>query len=651
MNLRSSLLICLLFCVYPAFALLTPGVASPATIEKWHAVKKELNFSDRTDFEDSQRGFIARLESDRILGAQEREVFNLKKFDFLSQEAPFSVNPSLWRQGQLNIQQGLFEVVPGIYQVRGLDISNLTLVKGNMGWILVDPLVSSESAKAALDFANAKLGKRPVTGVIFTHSHVDHFGGIHGVLSEKERIAKKIPIIAPVGFVEEATSELVVAGNAMKRRASYMFGSLLPASPIGNVGTGLGQTTSTGSVGMVAPTKLIKKTNEKLTVDGLEIVFQLTPDAEAPAEMVFYFPKYKAFCGAEELSHTMHNLYTLRGAKIRDGLLWSKHINKSIDLFGKRSEVIFGSHHWPIWGQQKIVDFMEKQRDVYKYIHDQTVRLANHGLKMTDIAEKIELPPSLKNNWATRGYYGTLNYNAKAQYNLYWGPFDGNPAYLHPLPEAEESSVLVRLMGGSKKVMKEAQILVDQGSYRMAATVLNKIVMSEKENKDAKELLAKTYEQLGFQAESGPWRNFYLTGALELRRGIDGLPAPYSDSTDMIKSLSIEQALDYLATRLNGPKIGDKIMTFNATLSDTLEKATLLIKHGVLNYRLGEHAAVADAEIKLPKELFKLSLLSEQALPQEIREKHIKVTGNEQMWNEFNANLDRFKFWFPIVTM
>ncbi len=302
-----------------------------------------------------------------------------------------------------------------------------------------------------------------------------------------------------------------------------MFGSRLPASPTGNVGTGLGQTTSTGKVGMVSPTRLIKKTNEKLTVDGTEIIFQMTPDAEAPAEMVFYFPQFKAFCAAEELNHTMHNLYTLRGAKTRDGLLWSKHINTSIDLFAKRSDVIFGSHNWPVWGQQKIIDYMEKQRDVYKYIHDQTVRLANHGLKMADIAEKIELPPSLKNNWSTRGYYGTVNHNSKAQYNLYWGWFDGNPANLHPLPESEESAVLVRLMGGSSKVMKEAQSLADQGNYRIAATLLNKIVMSDKENKSAKELLAKTYEQLGFQAESGPWRNFYLTGALELRRGIDGL--------------------------------------------------------------------------------------------------------------------------------
>lgn len=647
----SVLFFCMFCTVFPGYSTLFPGVPSEATIKKWHDVKNELNFSDQTDFHNAKRGLLAQFPNDRIVGSQGREVFNLKKFNFLLGEAPASVHPSLWRQGQLNIHQGLYEVVPGIYQVRGLDISNLTLVKGKKGWIIIDPLVSSESAKAALQLANDSLGKRPVTGVIYTHSHVDHFGGAHGILTNEEIQSGKIPIIAPLGFVEEATSELVVAGNAMRRRASYMFGNLLPASPIGNVGTGLGQTTSTGSVGMVKPTKLIKETNEKLVLDGVEIIFQMTPDAEAPAEMIFYFPQFKALCAAEELNHTMHNLYTLRGAKTRDGLVWSKHINKSIELFGNRSEVIFGSHNWPVWGNKNIIDFMEKQRDVYKYIHDQTVRMANHGMKMNDIAEQLKLPPSLEKNWATRGYYGTVNHNAKAQYVLYWGWFDGNPANLHPLPEKDESMLLVNLMGGAKNVIKESQKLIAKGEYRAAATILNKIVMSDKNNSGAKELLANTYEQLGFQSESGPWRNFYLTGALELRRGLDGLPAPYGENNDLIKSLTMEQSLDYLATRLNGPKIGDKVMVFNATLSDTKEKATIVVKHGVLNYRLHEHAPKADAEISLPKDLFKLSLLSEEPLPKEVREKNIKISGNEMMWDEFNASLDRFKFWFPIVTM
>lgn len=614
------------------------------------AVEGTLPFDDRTDFEDARRGFIATLEDPVIRAEDGHVVYDMSKYDFIDADAPASANPSLWRQGQLNQIHGLFEVVDGIYQIRGFDLSNMSLIRGETGWIVIDPLISAESARAALALANKHLGKRPVVAVIYSHSHADHFGGVRGVIDERDVKAGKVRIIAPEDFTDHAVRENVIAGNAMGRRASYMFGNLLPKNAAGNVGSGLGQTTSSGALGLLRPTDTISATGQTITIDGIEIVFQLTPGAEAPAEIMFYFPQFKAFCQAEEINHTLHNLYTLRGAQVRNGLLWSKHIHDAIRLFGADAEVSFGSHHWPTWGNGAIVDFMKKQRDLYRYIHDQTLRLANHGYTMDEIAEMIELPAPLAQTFANRGYYGTLSHNAKAQYQLYFGWFDGNPANLNPLPPAEEGAKYVAYMGGADAVLAKARADYERGEYRWVATALNHLVFAEPGNQGARALLAVTYEQLGFQAESGPWRNFYLTGAQELRRGVAELPSPRTANRDIISALPIELLFDYLAVRLNGPEAAGKSYIFNIDLTDTGETAALYLENGVLNYTLGVQEADANTTLHITRTALDEINMGQATFLEKAAAGEASIEGNPLAWVDFMTLLDDFEFWFNIVT-
>ena len=624
--------------------------ATEATIEQNSTVMSELNFDDTMDFELSNKGFIAALETPIIKDAEGTVVYDLTQYDFLNEneKSPDTANPSLWRQSQILTIHGLFEVTDKIYQVRNYDLANITFIEGNTGWIVIDPLTAVETAKASLDLINKHLGERPVVAVIYTHSHADHFPGVKGVISEEDVKSGKVKVIAPEGFMEAAISENVMAGNAMSRRASFMYGNVLPKDEKGNIGGGLGVTTAAGEVTLIAPTDIISETGQNMIVDGVEIEFQYTPGAEAPAEMMFYFPQMKAICQAEIVNSTMHNLYTLRGAEVRDALIWAKHINEAIELFGVEAEVSFGSHHWPRWGNDSIVEYMTNQRDLYKYIHDQTLRYANKGFMSTEIAEMLTLPDALKNKFYNRGYYGSLNHNVKAVYQKYLGWFDGNPANLHKLPPVEESIKYVEFMGGADNVLKQAKKAYDDGDYRWVATVVNHVVFADPENKQARFLQADALEQLGYQAESGPWRNFYLSGALELRNGVNPVNTPIA-SPDMSKAMSIELYLDYLAIQINPEKAEGKDLSFNLEFTDLNENYYLTLENSVLFYTKNKVGDNPTAAITLTRDTFNEILMGQAEFKELVENGNIKVEGEIEEYYELMNSLDNFELWFNII--
>ena len=529
-----------------------PKPASPYTQEHQRVVRESLDFTNRTDFENAERGFIATIDPVTIKRERDgKTVFDLSRFEFLDGEAPDTVNPSLWRQCQLNARyHGLFEVTDGLYQVRGFDLANMTLVRGESGWIVIDPLTSSETSAAALALANEHLGARPVRAIIHTHSHADHFAGVHGVASAEDLARGDIQVLAPRDFVAEALSENVMAGNVMNRRAAFMFGNLLPDSPEAFVGNGLGAALAMGSTGFAVPTDTVHETGETRTIDGIELEFQWTPGTEAPTEMVFFFPQLKALCMSEIASHHLHNVYTPRGAQTRDALAWARQLQESMDLFGDRLDVQFGCHHWPIWGREAALDYLAKQRDLYKFIHDQTLRLANHGYTKEEIAEQIELPEPLAREFYNRDYYGTVSHNSKAVYVKYLGYFDGHPANLEPLPQREAAARYVSYMGGAEKTIEMARSSFEDGDYRWVAEVLGHVVLVDPENRSARTLMADALEQLGYQSESGPWRNFYLTGAQELRFGTPP-GGTVRVSEGIARGMPLENLFDSLAVRLN----------------------------------------------------------------------------------------------------
>ncbi|GAA0961282.1 alkyl/aryl-sulfatase [Actinocorallia libanotica] len=541
----------------------------------------DLPFTDRTDFENAGRGRVASLEPCVVKDATGRVVWDNDVFAFLDGPAPETAHPSLWRQSQLCAEQGLFEVAEGIYQVRGLDLSNMTLVEGDEGVIVIDPLVSAETAAAALALYREHRGERLVTSMIYTHSHVDHFGGAEGVIPAGN--PDGTPILAPAGFLEHAVAENVYAGTAMGRRGIYHTGVLLPRSPEGMIGTGLGQTASSGKVGLIPPNRDITHTGQEETVDGVRIVFQLTPGTEAPAEMNFHFPQRRALCMAENATHNLHNLLTLRGALVRDARVWARYLDEAIELFADGTDVAFASHHWPTWGREDIVAFLSGQRDLYAYLHDQTLRLTNQGHTGTEIAEMIELPPALEHAWHARGYYGSVSHNVKAIYQRYMGWFDGNPAHLWQHPPAAEAERYVACMGGASKVLALARDYVEQGDLRFAVTLLDHVVFADPVNEHAKAALADVYQRLGQGAENGTWRNFYLTGAMELREGIK--PNPMSIAGGMAAGLSTEQVFDSMAIRVNGPKAWDEHLTIDWDFTDTGEKYRMTLTNGVLTHR------------------------------------------------------------------
>jgi alkyl sulfatase BDS1-like metallo-beta-lactamase superfamily hydrolase len=629
-----------------------PKKATSATKEVNAALLKKLPFANTQDFEDASRGFIAPLPDGGVIkGKDGKPVWDMTKFAFIKEGAPApeTVNPSLWRQMQLTMKGGLFKVVDGLYQVRNADLSNLTIYEGKTGVILADPLISAETAKAALEFYYQHRPKKPVVAIIYSHSHVDHYGGVRGVVDEEDVKAGKVKIIAPEGFLEAAVAENVLAGTAMSRRASYMYGNLLPPSPTGQVGAGLGVTTSTGTVTLIPPTDIISKTGQTMNIDGLDFEFMMAPDTEAPAEMHWYIKQFKAVTAAENCCHTLHNTYSLRGAKIRDPLNWSRYLNETIDLWGDKAEVMYGMHHWPVWGNDNVIKMLKMARDGYRYINDQTLRLANHGQTLNEITETFRMPPEVEQHWAMRGYYGSVYHNVKATYVKYLGWFDGNPAHLHILPPVEAGKKYVEFMGGADAVLKKAKKAYGRGEYRWVAEITNHVVFADPNNKAARELNADALEQLGYQSESGPWRNFYLTGAKELLDGVMQLPAPNTSSPDTVSSMSLEMFFDYLGVRLNGEKAAGKQIILNLYIPDTKQKYTLAVENGALSYSADRHAAEADADVTIPRTVLNDIVLGQTTLAEQVKAGKVTIKGKKEAVDEFVAMLDKFDFWFNIV--
>ncbi|WP_433899616.1 alkyl/aryl-sulfatase [Pseudomonas sp. PSE1(2024)] len=623
------------------------GDATPATAAVIQASIKGLDLSDNRDMEDAQRGFIAR-PTGKILGADGNVLIDFDAYRFVEGQAPATVNPSLWRHAMLNAQIGLFKVRDGIYQLRGFDIANMTLIDGQTGWIVVDPLTSRESAAAALAFAREHLGNKPVTAIIFTHDHADHFGGVLGITSSSEVAQRNIPIVAPAGFMEEATSENILAGPAMARRSMYQFGKNLTPGATGIVDTGLGKNVAYGSMGILPPTQIIDQPIQPLELDGVSFVFHNMPGAEAPAELTFSIPALKAYGGAELLAQTMHNLLPIRGAKVRDALRWSDYTQIALDELGD-TEVYFGQHNWPIWGNERIREFITKHRDVYKYLHDQTVRLMNAGYTPNEIADKIQLPDSLASYFGTRGYYGDLRHNVKAIYQMYLGAYDGNPAHLNPLVPKESAKRYVELMGGNAKVVEAARVAYDKGEYRWVAELLDQAVLAKPDDTAAKELLARAYEQMGYQAESATWRNSYLTAAMELRNGPPAKGVKRSDLIELMKQTPTERFLEAMAASLDGPAADGKNWTFNLVLTDTNESFVLWIENAVLHYRKGPSAANANATLTVTKDLFVQLLGGTAGLKETLTSDDLKVDGSKVDLVRFLGLLEKAPGNFAIV--
>ncbi|MCW1751150.1 alkyl/aryl-sulfatase [Rhizobium acaciae] len=630
--------------------------ATKATLGYNALYRNGLPFDDVQDFKDAHRGLLAALPDPAIIrNAEGTPVWDLSVYNFLGKsetdDAPDTVNPSLWRMAKLNMVHGLFEVVDGIYQARGYDLSVMSIIRTDTGYIVIDPLVSSETARAVWkELVIPKLGDKPIVAVIYTHSHVDHYGGVRGLVNQADIDAGKVKILAPEEFTKAAVGENIIAGNAMSRRASYMYGNLLPRGPQGQVDGGLGKTTSTGEIGLALPTDWATETGQKITIDGVELQVLMAPESEAPSEFMFYIPRYKAFCAAEDACHTLHNLYTLRGAKVRDGLLWSKYLQQSIDMFGDETEVLFTSHHWPTWGNDRVIAHLKSQRDMFRFIHDQVMRMANSGMTPKEIGEVIRLPQELATTWACRSYYGTVYHDAVAQYNLRLGFFDGVPATLHQLPPTEAGKRYVDFMGGADNVLRQAQVSFDQGDYRWVAEVVNHVVFADGNNVAAKQLLADTYEQLGYQAESGPWRNFYLTGASELRQGVTELPVPNTASPDTIKAMPIDMFFDFLGVRLNGDRAAGKTIEINMELTDTNEKYVVGVENSAIHYSKDKTAPSADVSISTTREALNDVMLGTSTMEKQVVEGKAKLTGDPKKLSEFVGLLDNFEFWFPIVT-
>jgi alkyl sulfatase BDS1-like metallo-beta-lactamase superfamily hydrolase len=613
--------------------------ATSATIAAHAALAASLPADDEGDFEKARRGFIRSIPNAEIPGA-----WSMAPYDFLEGERPHTVNPSLWRQARLNALHGLFEVGRGVYQVRGFDISNITFIEGAKGYLVIDPLTSAQPAAAALKLMREQRGDKPVTGVIYTHSHVDHYGGVRGVLSDED-IAGGMQIVAPEGFLKAAVSENVMAGNAMGRRATYMYGATLPKDPKGHVDAGLGKAVSMGQVSLVPPTVSIRETGERLTIDGVEIVFQVTPDTEAPAEMNFFFPGFGALCMAENCTCHLHNIYTPRGAQVRDARAWSHYINEAVEMFAGDAEVLFASHHWPRWGSGEAARFLKQQRDLYKYIHDQVLRMANHGLAPAEIAEALALPPSLAAEWHTRGYYGTLSHNAKAVYQRYLGWFDGNPANLHKLPPVDAGRRYVEVAGGPDALLAKAREAFGRGEYRWVAELVNHLVFADPGNGEARALQADALEQMGYQAESGPWRDFYLTGAQELRNPRPKSETPRQGAAGQLRSLPADDLLESLSVRLNGEKAGaagDLALTL--VFIDTNERFAVSVENAVLHHKPGSQGP----EVALTRAVLIALVVGETTLETALADGTVAGQGAAEL-GRLLPLLDRFDFWFEIV--
>lgn len=643
LNVLTTSLLCAL-----SFNTFAATKVEKAVIDSNASYSSKYNLQNADEFNNAARGFIAK-PSGQIKNEQGDLIWDFEAFNFIKDQAPDTVNPSLWRQAKLNNNVGLFKVADRVWQVRGFDLANMTIIQGKSGWIIVDTLTSKETAEAAIKFARQHLGDQKISAIIFTHSHVDHFGGALGVISTEELKQKKIPIIAPEGFMEEATSENIMAGPAMTRRATYMYGTYLPKNTEGLVDNGLGKAVAVGQIGILEPNQLITQKEQKLNIDGLDFVFYNVPSSEAPSELTFSIPSMKLYNGAEILSHTLHNLYTLRGAKVRDTLKWVSYLSQALEQT-QNSEVFIAQHHWPVWGNQNIQDFIKTQRDVYKFIHDQTVRYMNSGLNGAEIAEKIKLPPELDQKLYAHGYYGTLKHNAKAVYQYYMGWFDANPSNLDPLPPKDAAKKYIELAGGEANALKNAQDAYNKAEYRWAAEVLKYVVFNNPANVQAKDLLAKTYRQLGYSTEAATWRNFYLSGAQELQ----GFTPPKSTSgrLGLLIHTPTERFFEAMATNLDVENLKNENQCMNLVLTDTQENFSLRIENSVMLFDKYENDRLPTTcpTLKLTKLLYLQLITGGADASKVLVSKDSEVKGNPLKIGKFFSLFKKSNNGFPIVT-
>lgn len=641
--------------------------ATDATVEANEGVYALLDFSDETEREFASRGLIAAPDTLEITGEDGKVVWSQKAYAFLDgagnagdvdetsaafdadgtgpADAPDTANPSLWRNAQINHFYGLFEVVDGIYQVRGYDMTNITFVRGDTGWIVFDPLMSCECSRAAFQLVTDNLGERPVTGIVMSHPHVDHYGGIKGIVSEEEVAARAIPIIVPQGFAEHAVAENVYAGNAMGRRAGYQYGTFLEAGPQGKLSIGIGMGQSTGTVSYLAPNDTITATGETRTVDGVDMEFQMTPGTEAPAEMNTWFPDLKALWVAENCTGTLHNLYTLRGAEVRDGNAWANYLMETKARYGAEAQVTFQAHNWPHWGNDVVNEYLESTAAMYKFITDQTLMYLNQGYTQEEIAYLIELPAALEPHWYTRQYYGTISHNAKAVYQKYMGWYDANPVHLATLPPERSAAKFVEYFGDVDAVLAKAKDDFDASDYQWVAEVTNLIVFADPANQTARLLCADALEQMGYQAESGTWRNAYFTGAKELRNGVDADPKYRATvSSDIMRAMDVEMLLDYLGILIDANAAADTNLTVNLAFTDE-EPYLLTMRSGIVLYQKGVRSDSADATLAMPR----LGMLAILARNEDAQKKAISIEGDQDVIAKLTEHLVAFDFFFNIV--
>jgi alkyl sulfatase BDS1-like metallo-beta-lactamase superfamily hydrolase len=617
---------------------------SKFTIELQNGLRKTLPFEDKRDFEEAKKGFIAAPPYKQIMAEAGNVAWDMGSYDFLLQGKDFdSVNPSLQRQAILNMAYGLYEVVPGkIYQVRGFDLANISFIKGDTGWIVFDPLTAKETAAAALKFINEKLGARPVVAVVYSHSHGDHFGGVHGVVAAADVRSGKVPVIAPVGFMEHAIAENVYAGNAMTRRLFFQYGVLLPRSPFGHVDQSIGKNVAAGNTGLIEPSRYIEKDFETLTIDGVTMEFQNTPGTEAPAEMNTYFPQFKAFWAAENITGTIHNIYTLRGALIRDPLAWSKHINVALYRYGTEAEVMFASHSWPRWGNARIQEVMRAQRDTYANLNNEVLHLANQGVTINEIQNVYKLPKSLQGQWAAHSYHGSEEHNSRGVINRYLGYWDGNPATLIPLSPRDSAPLYVEMMGGAGKILAKSKQLFAQGKYRLAMELLNKLVYAEPNNTAAKDLLADVFEQIGYQKESPSVRNSFLAAAYELRHGIPAGASPKTGGPDLIRAISTELWLNSLAISMDSKKAEGMKFVINLVTPDNGEKFAVEMSNSALTNVKGQQAKSPDLTITVNRSDLESVMGGKATFDSLLAAGKAKFDGSRRPFDQLRSILTRF---------
>lgn len=624
---------------------------SEFTIEFQNGVRKTLPFEDKRDFEEAKKGFIAAPSFKQIMGEAGNVAWDMGSYEFLLTDKQYeSIHPSLQRQAVLNMAYGLYEVLPGkIYQVRGFDLANISFIKGDTGWIVFDPLTAKETAAAALKFINERLGARPVVAVIYSHSHADHFGGVRGVVDEADVKSGKVKIIAPVGFMEHAVAENVYAGNAMTRRLFYQYGVLLPRSPFGHVDQSIGKNTAAGNLGLIPPTVIVSTDFEDMTIDGVKMVFQNTPGTEAPSEMNTYFPDLKAFWAAENVTGTVHNIYTLRGALVRDALKWSKNINEALYRFGKEADVMFASHSWPRWGNARIQEVMRTQRDIYANLNNEVLHLANQGVTINEIQNVYKPPKSLQNQWAAHSYHGSEEHNSRAIINRYLGYWDANPATLIPLSPRDSAPLYVEMMGGSAKIITKGKQLYDQGKYYLAQEILNKLVYAEPKNQEAKDLLADVFEQIGYQKESPSVRNSFLAGAYELRHGVPEGVSPKASGPDMIRAMSTDLWLDFLAIRLDSKKADGITFVINLVTPDNGEKYVVELSNATLSSIKGFQAEKADLAVTMNRSDLETVMMGKATFDDLIASGKAQLVGDRKPFDQLKSMLVQFEIGFEIL--